>query len=95
MTSRFVWFSRVFSVLFSFSAALAKGVGRGARRVLRAVWEYILLSGRYPSLTRDPGIAAYRLLEGHPRRSRPFRGAERSAVAEIADEPHLRCAAFL
>ena len=25
-----------------------------------------LISGSYPSLTRDPGIAAYRLLEGHP-----------------------------
>jgi hypothetical protein len=93
MNSKFR-FSRLFLVLYSFSRAVAAGLGRGSRFVLRGLWEYILLSGRYPSLTRDPGIAAYKLLEGHPRRSRPFRGVDVSAVAQVSDEPHLRCVAF-
>ena len=74
---------------------VAAGLWRGARAVLRGLREFILISGSYPSLTRDPGIAAYRLLEGHRRRSRPFRESAISLRAGVAGEPHLQFSAFL
>lgn len=57
--------------------SLVGALGRGALRVLGALRDFVLLSGSYPSLTRDPGIAAYalwgqRLQE--VRQARPFRG---------------------
>ena len=78
------------SVLWSFFATLGAGVGRGARRALGALRDFALLSGLYPSLTRDPGIAAFVLLEHRRSRevrpTRPFRGYQR---ARLADEQLL------
>lgn len=92
MTSKLPVISRWFSVLYVVLRALPKGLGRAAKVVLRGLGEFLLISGSYPSLTRDPGIAAYRLLEGHPRRSRPFR--ESAVASGLASTPHLQFGAF-
>lgn len=92
MTSKFPVISRWFSVLYVVLRALSKGLGCAARAVLRGLGEFLLISGSYPSLTRDPGIAAFRLLEGHPRRSRPFR--ESAVTSGLANTPHLQFGAF-
>lgn len=76
------------SVLWSLASTLVVSVGRGAARALAALRDFALVSGSYPSLTRDPGIAAFVLLEHRrPREvrpARPFRGQR----ARVADE-HL------
>jgi hypothetical protein len=88
------------SVLWSVVSTLAVSVGRGARRVLGALRDYALVSGSYPSLTRDPGIAAFVLIEhqrghqrghrrsGEVRPTRPFRGYHHARV-RVADEQLL------
>ena len=69
-TVRSVFFYPVWSVL----ASVAGLVGRGVRRGLVAMRDYLLIAGSYPSLTRDPGIAAFKLLtEREVPRDRPFR----------------------
>ena len=78
------------SVVWSLASTLLVSVGRGAARALMALRDFALVSGSYPSLTRDPGIAAFVLLEHQHRRprevrpARPFRGPR----ARLADE-HL------
>lgn len=97
MTNKLTLLSRGFAVLVGVLRVVGMGLLRGARAVLRGLREFILISGSYPSLTRDPGIAAYRLLEGHRRRSRPFRQPAISLRAGSlpAGEPHLQFSAFL
>lgn len=95
MTSKHTLFSGKKAVLWAVLRAIGMGLVRGTRALVRGLREYVLLSGSYPSLTRDPGIAAYRLLEGHPRRSRPFREPALSLRAGVASEPHWQFIAFL
>lgn len=95
MTTKITWVARLFSGLFWLLRAGAAGLRRGTSAALRGLYEFVLISGSYPSLTRDPGITAYRLLEGHPRRSRPFRAAADSAGPAVAPHSRLQFTAFL
>ncbi len=95
MTTKLTGFSGLFSVIYGLLRFCVTGVRRGVRALGRGLYEFVLISGSYPSLTRDPGIAAYRLLEGHPRRSRPFRRSAGSAVTAVSGEPRLQFSAFL
>lgn len=75
-TVRSVFFYPVWSVLASVAGFFGRGVSRG----LVAMRDYLLIAGSYPSLTRDPGIAAFKLLtEREAPRDRPFR-ADRPAL---------------
>ena len=95
MTTKLTGFSGLFSVLYALLRSAAGALRRGAAVAWRGLVEFVLISGSYPSLTRDPGIAAYRLLEGHPQRSRPFRESAGSSVTGVAGEPRLQFSAFL
>lgn len=95
MTTKHTLFSGRLAVLLGVLRALGKGCAHALLVVLRGLREFVLISGSYPSLTRDPGIAAYRLLEGHPRRSRPFRKSAISLSAGVASEPQWQFGAFL
>jgi hypothetical protein len=95
MTTKRTGFSGVFSLLFWVLRSCGAGLRRGASAVWRGFYQFVLISGQNPSLTRDPGIAAYRMLEGHPRRSRPFRESAVATAPGVANEPHLQFSAFL
>ena len=95
MTSKLNRFSGVFSVIYWLLRSCVTGLRRGAAAARRGLSEFVLISGSYPSLTRDPGIAAYRILEGHPQRSRPFRESTGAAVTAVSGEPRLQFSAFL
>ena len=95
MTAKRTGFSGVFSLLYWVLRACGAGLRRGASAVLRGLYKFILISGSNPALSRDPGIAAYRLLEGHPQRSRPFRESAVTAAGGVPNEPHLQFGAFL
>ncbi len=94
MTTKLTGFSGLFSVIYGLLRFGVATVVRGTKAVARGLYEFALISGSYPSLTRDPGIAAYRLLEGHPRRSRPFRRSVGAAVTAVSGEPRLQFSAF-
>jgi hypothetical protein len=95
MTFRRNRVSGLLVVIFGLLRSLVTGLRRGLATAWRGLAEFILISGSYPSLTRDPGIAAYRQLEGHLHRSRCFRAATGSAVTAVSGEPQLQFSAFL
>lgn len=89
--SRFLGLASVFR---STLTALLVLTGRALRATARWLRDFVLISGSFPSMVRDPGIAAFCALEASPRRARPFRGGGGqlavSGLARVSDEPHLQ-----
>ena len=88
--SRFLGLASVFR---STLTALLVLTGRALRATARWLRDFVLISGSFPSMVRDPGIAAFCALEASPRRARPVRGGGQLAVsglARVSDEPHLQ-----